>query len=266
MSGKSYVACISYGKDSLAQLEVIYEHGLPLTDIVTADIMATPEIPAYLPELVDFRDRIDKEVQERYGISVTHVKADVSFKELFYRQLTARSKYTGIWGWPPIMGHWCMRVLKQEPIKKYFAGKDYVEWIGIAADEIERHGQLNERKRSALVEYNITEAEAMEICQRLNWVSPTYLHSGRDGCWFCPCQGTAPLRRLYNEFPEYWQLMMEWDKDTKKRFKAAQTLSQYDDRFRLEAAGVLPMDKTFKWSMVEEAKGQITFAELMTEG
>ena len=76
MSGKSYVACISYGKDSLAQLEVIYEHGLPLTDIVTADIMATPEIPAYLPELVDFRDRIDKEVQERYGISVTHVKAD----------------------------------------------------------------------------------------------------------------------------------------------------------------------------------------------
>ena len=33
-----YIASISYGKDSLAQLEVIYLHGLPLTDIVTADI------------------------------------------------------------------------------------------------------------------------------------------------------------------------------------------------------------------------------------
>ena len=248
-----YVASISYGKDSLAQLEVIYQHGLPLTDIVTADIMATPEIPAYLPELVQFRERLDGEIKARYGIPVTHVKAEKSFVELFYRQLTERSKYTGIYGWPPIFGHWCMKWLKQEPIKKYFEGLDCVEWIGIAADEQARLGQLNERKRSALVEYGITEAEAMEICQGLGWVSPTYLHSGRDGCWFCPCQGVQQLRRLYNEFPEYWSLMMAWDKDTEKRFKIDHTLSDYDRRFELEKEGLLsPDDRRFRWSMLED--------------
>ena len=148
-----HIASISYGKDSLAQLEVMHQHGLPLTDIVTADIMATPEIPAYLPELVEFRERIDKEIKERYGIPVTHVKAEKSFVELFYRELSARSKYTGIYGWPPVFGHWCMKWLKQEPIKKYFDGLDCVQWIGIAADEPKRQGQLNERKRSALVEF-----------------------------------------------------------------------------------------------------------------
>ena len=86
-----YIACISYGKDSLAQLEVIHQNKLPLTDIVTADIMATPDLPAYLPELVEFRERLDQEIEARYGIPVTHIKADVSFVELFYRQLTARS-------------------------------------------------------------------------------------------------------------------------------------------------------------------------------
>lgn len=246
-----YIACISYGKDSLAQLEVIHQHGLPLTDIVTADIMATPDIPAYLPELVEFRERMDREIKDRYGIAVTHIKAEKSFVELFYRELTERSKYTGIYGWPPVFGHWCMKWLKLEPIQNYFKGLDYVEWIGIAADETNRHGQLNERKRSALVEYGITEARAMEMCKELGWVSPTYFHSGRDGCWFCPCQGLAQLRRLHNEFPEYWQMMLEWDKDTDKRFQIDHTLRDYDWRFRMENAGLVPQDRTFRWKMLE---------------
>ena len=120
-----------------------------------------------------------------------------------------------------------------------------------AADEKARQGQLNDRKRSALVEYGVTEAQAMEICKKLNWVSPTYLHSGRDGCWFCPCQGLDQLRRLYNEFPEYWQLMMSWDKDTKKRFKIDHTLEEYDRRFQMEKEGLVPIGRTFRWEMIE---------------
>ena len=246
-----YIACISYGKDSLAQLEVIHKNNLPLTDIVTADIMATPEIPAYLPDLVEFRERLDREILQRYGIPVTHVRADKTFVDYFYRELTKRSKYTGIWGWPPAFGHWCMKYLKLHPIQDYFSGLDYVEWVGIAADEIARQGKLNERKRSALVEYGITEAQAMDICRGLGWVSPTYLHSGRDGCWFCPCQGIGQLRRLYNEFPEYWQMMMDWDKDTAKRFKIDHTLEEYDRRFEMEKAGLVPIGRTFRWEMIE---------------
>ena len=252
-----YIASISYGKDSLAQLEVIHQHGLPLTDIVTADIMATPTIPAYLPELVEFRERLDKEIEARYGIPVTHVRADVSFEEVFHRKLSKRAAHDGIWGWPPVFGHWCMRVLKTDPIHKYFKDLDCVSWIGIAADEVARQGQLNERKRSALVEHGITEAMAMEICRGLGWVSPTYQHSGRDGCWFCMCQGLDQLRRLYNEFPEYWALMMSWDKDTEKRFKIDNTLSDYDRRFRLEKEGRVPIGRKFKWEMLEEAESQM---------
>jgi len=45
---------------------------LPLTDIITVDIMAktTPPLSAQLPELTDFKKRIDKEIKERYGLEV----------------------------------------------------------------------------------------------------------------------------------------------------------------------------------------------------
>lgn len=248
-----YIASISYGKDSLAQLEVIHQHGLPLTDIVTADIYAAPGLPAYLPELEGFRKRMDREILARYGIPVTHVRAEKTFVDYFYRELTERSKYSGIWGWPPMFGHWCMKYLKLHPIQEYFEGRECVMWIGIAADEPARHGQLNEHKRSALVEYGVTEAMAMEICKGLDWVSPTYLTGDRDGCWFCPCQCLAYLRRLYNEFPDLWQLMMKWDGDTDKRFKIDHTLEEYDIRFRMENAGLVPMGRRFRWEMLEDA-------------
>lgn len=253
------VASISYGKDSLAQLEVKFRHNEEITDIVTADIMATPEIPAYLPELVEFRERMDEEIFLRYGVKVTHVRSDKTFLDLFYRPLTKRSKYTGIYGWPPVFGHWCMKHLKKFPIEEYFKGMECVQWIGIAADELERHGQLNERLRSALVEHNVTEADAMAICRDLGWVSPTYLHSGRDGCWFCPCQGIDQLRRLYNDFPEYWALMMAWDKDTDKRFKIDNTLSAYDERFYWESKGLAPSGRQFRWDWIDEHRDQISF-------
>ena len=256
------IAMLSYGKDSLAQLEVMHQNGLTFTDIVTADIWATQDIPAYLPELVDFRARIDREILERYGVPVTHVRAEKTFVDYFYRELTARSKYTGTWGWPPVFGHWCMKYLKLYPIRDFFAGLTYVEWIGIAADETARHGQLNKRKRSALVEYGITEDMAMKICEELNWVSPTYMHSGRDGCWFCPCQGIDQLRRLYNEFPEYWQMMMGWDKDTEKRFKIDHTLEEYDRRFQMEKEGLVPTGRCFKWCMLEQNEQQLSLFAL----
>lgn len=47
-----YIASLSYGKDSIAMLEVIKQNKLPLDRIVHAEIMATPNIPADLPEMM----------------------------------------------------------------------------------------------------------------------------------------------------------------------------------------------------------------------
>ncbi len=55
-----YIASISYGKDSLAMLEVIKENNLPLDRIITCDILATPTISANYPEEEEFKKRLIK--------------------------------------------------------------------------------------------------------------------------------------------------------------------------------------------------------------
>ena len=82
---------LSYGKDSLAQLLVMAEKGIPIDGILTADLWATETIPAYLPELFEFRQRMDEEIKAELGIEVTHVRSEKNFEQLFYKPLTERS-------------------------------------------------------------------------------------------------------------------------------------------------------------------------------
>ena len=59
-----YIASISYGKDSLAMLEVIYQNNLPLDRIVHVEIMATKDIPADLPPMMEFKAKADAIIYE----------------------------------------------------------------------------------------------------------------------------------------------------------------------------------------------------------
>ena len=46
-----YIASLSYGKDSIAMLEVIKRYHIPLDRIIHVEIMATKTIPADLPPM-----------------------------------------------------------------------------------------------------------------------------------------------------------------------------------------------------------------------
>lgn len=79
---KQYVASLSYGKDSLAMLHVITDvlHW-QLDRIITADVWATDTIPADLPPMVEFKEKADRIIKERWGIEVEHVCAMRSFQK-----------------------------------------------------------------------------------------------------------------------------------------------------------------------------------------
>ena len=78
-----YILSLSYGKDSLACLGAIAELGWQLDRIIHAEIWATETIPADLPPMVEFKDKADKIIKERYGITVEHVSAGITYEEIF---------------------------------------------------------------------------------------------------------------------------------------------------------------------------------------
>lgn len=85
-----HIARISYGKDSLKMLEVIKSRGLPLDRITTTDVWATDTVPAWLPPMGEFKDRMDQRIWDMYRIEVEHLCAlnpdgtKKTYEQMFY--------------------------------------------------------------------------------------------------------------------------------------------------------------------------------------
>lgn len=268
-----HILSLSYGKDSLACLGAIEELGWPLDRIVHAEVWATDTIPADLPPMVEFKAKADAIIKERWGIEVEHVCAETTYERSFYLKVAALDKIRKknfeddviykirtrgnrageIIGWPMIRaGGDCQRVLKVSAINA-IAGSA-IQYLGIAADEPNRFGQLCEEKKSPLVEAGWTEAMCREWCEENHLLSPIYTTATRGGCWFCHNQPVGQLRLLRRNYPEYWALMLKWDKDSPVTFKAdGHTVHDFERRFQAEDQGLIsPDDKIFRWAMLNE--------------
>lgn len=253
---KKYVLSLSYGKDSMASIEAINKLGWQLDEIVTADVWFDDNISANLPDVEDFKKYADAEIKKRYGITVTHKCAMLGDKKYTYLRGFYNIPKGGnnIWGFPLSIGGggWC-HVMKNGALRK--GNKNTVSYIGIAADEdvrIARH--INkENVKLPLVEIGWCEKDCYNWCKDNNLLSPTYSFSMRDGCWFCHNQSLSQLRYLYHNYKELWNKLLEIDKDSVTTFHAdGHTVHDLDIRFKCEDLGIIPMNKKFRWKMLDK--------------
>ena len=263
-----HIASISYGKDSLAMLEVMKQNNMPIDKIVHVELMATDTIPADYPDIMNWKRYADERILQRYGLEVEHVTANTNYEKLFYsipkRKEKNRHREGTILGFPSLRSQWCSRSLKVQVMQDLFKG-DCIQYIGIASDEPKRFGQLNEKVRSPLAEHGITEPMAYQICKDLDLLAPSYLQSKRSGCWFCHAQPIAQLRLLRQQHPDLWNILLAWDKDSPIPFRHGKrhgdhSVHDFERRFKLEDKGVLKAnDCSFRWARMDEYERQTTF-------
>ena len=250
--GKQRVLSLSYGKDSLACLGAIEQLGLPLDRIIHAEVWATDTIPADLPEMVEFKEKADAIIKDRYGIEVEHISSEVSYEEQFYkRRFNKKKEIDCIYGFPCIKGAWCNDRLKTGLLNKINKGN--ICYIGIASDEPNRFHNLTDEKISPLVEAGWAEDMCREWCIKNDLLSPIYTTATRGGCWFCHNQSISQLRLLRKNYPELWRLLLKWDTDSPVPFKPdGHTVHDFDLRFRIEDEGLIDQKATFRWSMLDD--------------
>ena len=113
-----------------------------------------------------------------------------------------------------------------------------------------------------------------QLCEENDLLSPIYTTAARGGCWFCHNQGVDQLRILRKSYPDYWALMLKWDKDSPVSFKAdGHTVHDFEARFAAEDAGLIDPEARFRWEMIGrkiakprvELPGQIRMEELLDE-
>lgn len=130
----------------------------------------------------------------------------------FIHKRSSRGKFKGrAFGFPCYLTGRCnfKTYSKTKALNDIDVGYYEYEDIGIAYDETDRHNQLNEHKRSILVEREITEQKAFEYDKQNSLLSPHYIFNKRDGCALCPHKNERERLDWYSEYPEAKDIVIE---------------------------------------------------------
>lgn len=109
-----------------------------------------------------------------------------------------------------------------------------IRYLGLAADEPKRIARLEPVCRAPLAEWGMTERDCVDFLEKREMMNPLYRKFKRLGCWFCVKQGLDSLRVLRRDYPEYWAMLLAWDKKSPRTFKPNCTVADLEHRFSLE--------------------------------
>ena len=206
------IISLSGGKDSTAMLHLMLEKGEPIHSVIFFDTGWE------FPQMYDHLDLIEKKT----GIEIVRLKPKKSFLYWMLEREVRPKPMAPIkrlgYGWPSPMRRWCTRE-KIDTFNKY-ANKieKPIICIGYAYDESDR--QFNKKrfvKRFPLIEYKITEKEALNVCKKLGYTwNGLYDVFDRVSCYCCPLQKMSELRKVKQYFPDLWANMLSWDKQIQK--------------------------------------------------
>lgn len=209
----NHIACFSGGKDSTASIILAHKHNEPLDLILFSEVMFDENISGELPEHIDFIKNKCIPLFKSWGYETKILHSELNYLDLFFREPTRGKRYgSGLRSGFPMAGK-CQinRSCKVEPMKKFLKKwkEEYLEYIGIAADEPKRLARLKKNQVSLLEKYGYTEQMAFEVCKKYDLLSPIYDFTKRGGCWFCPNAKNCELRHLRSHHKELWEKLLE---------------------------------------------------------
>lgn len=208
-------------------LEMI-RRGMKIDAVVYAD--TTMEFPPMYEHI----DRVEQFLMAERGIPVTRLRPERPFEDLMFEALKEKSScdLSG-YGWPNAAVRWCTWAFKIRLIdvfSKTLPVPPY-HYIGFAADEphrLKRKRNQHPSKRYPLVEWGVTEAQALEGCYRAgyHW-NGLYQDFSRVSCWCCPLQSLKDLRTLREKYPAMWAELRRLDDRAIEQFGRDNAFGQF---------------------------------------
>lgn len=218
---------------------------MPIDDIVFIHVMATPTLGGELPEMYEYIHRMERYIDRK----ITIVRSSVDFDTMFHQTYRMGNRVGQIYGFPYTVGVWCNDRLKQRTIRQHFKTYgEHIRYLGLAADEPKRLAKLDPFCRALLAEWGMTEQDCSDFLEKREMSNPLYRKFKRLGCWFCVKQGLDSLRVLRRDYPEYWAMLLEWDKESPNSFRPNSTVADLDRRFSQEEQklSILPVGEKVK--------------------
>ncbi|HPN32852.1 MAG TPA: hypothetical protein PKY81_18020, partial [bacterium] len=112
---------------------------------------------------------------------------------------------------PTIMQSFCTHKFKIRPFDKLIKNQDYIKILGI--DYGERHRKIEgSNTEYPLIEMKIDRNDCIEIIKKAGLEIPV-----KSGCYICPNMRMSELKNLRENFPEYFQILVNLEKEANER-------------------------------------------------
>ncbi len=220
------IVSFSGGKDSTAMLLMMLEKGIQVDKIIFAD--TTLEFP----EMYDWIDKIENLIQR----PIEKIKPKKTWDEHFYGVFT-RGKFKGRRrGFPFLIQKcWWNREAKYLLLDKAH-GVNNTIFIGIAIDEKKRTKAKQYNKtyltyKFPLCEWNMTEQNCFAYLEKRQLYHPLKKFK-RTGCWLCPKQNEKSLEILMKDYPDLWEKLKKYEKDSPQGFKPDFSLNEFEQKIK----------------------------------
>ena len=224
-----HIVSFSGGKDSTAMLLMMLHKNMPIDEIVFCD--TGMEFPGMYEHIHAVEYCINR------PITVLHPPHTFEYYLGHHIKVKGKLKGKKGYGWTGHMFRWCTGYLKIKVLQKYLKGKgDYYHYLGIAKDEEKRAERKEHKKefiRFPLIEWGITEKQALEYCYKegFKW-GGLYEKFNRVSCWCCPLQRIGELKTLYTDFPELWAELKRLDKLSYRQFRSDYSVEELEIKFK----------------------------------
>lgn len=231
-------------------LLLMLEKDMPIDCVLYADTtMEHPEMEAHIAKLDDllYRERgiHITTLRHPHGFEWLMLDAPMQQERAIARRIANGQPLTG-YGWPAMRIRWCTGQLKthlmSKEVNRLKKEKCGLHYIGIAFDEAHRCKD-DPQNRYPLVEWRITEAQALQICYDRGYdFGGLYEIYHRTSCWCCPLQRIGDLRNLRKHHPELWARLRDMDNRARAmygpgplgQFKKDWSVERLEERFSRE--------------------------------
>lgn len=213
-----HIAFASGGKDSTAMIDLMFKSNIKIDEIV---FVANEK---EFPQEKKFRDFLINSWS--YKARCVVLKAKTTWNEWFYGDITRGPKKGLMRGFPPTLYpcYWS-RESKVKIIERYIKKQkeDVIQYIGYTKDEKSNvrqdikwkyHSNEIKGKRFPLIDWAMSEQDCYSYCYENGILNPLYNYFDRLGCYLCPKQSEKSLRILKENFPEQWEELISYCKDT----------------------------------------------------
>lgn len=205
----------SGGKDSTCALDLHLKRGDKVIAVCYVP-MFTDTIPLIFPNHYEWITKTAERFR-REGADI-HIVTGMTYYDFFYKVVKKGQNKGTIYGFPNFI-HCAFKCHSKIPALDSVKCEFDYEDIGIAVDEVERQAQLNDKKRSILVEEGYTEEDAFNYCRDNGLLSPHYGKLRRDGCAICPNAPKQERQEWFRLYPEAIPIMLKMQDDQREAAK-----------------------------------------------